>query len=66
MAQWSGNGIRTISGEAERGFLAGEPGRDIDIARRVGGTPRIGAEDRDSFGIVLGEYPDDGLPCCPG
>lgn len=37
-------------------FFAGESDQDIDIARRIGGSPRIGAEDRDPLGIVSGEY----------
>jgi len=45
--------------ELKEAFFAGEPDQDIEIARRVGGSPRIGAEDRDPLGIVSGEYRDD-------
>jgi len=43
-------------------FGAGEPNQNIDIARRAGFSPRVGAEDRDPLGTVPAEYRDDGLP----
>ena len=52
--------------ERKEAFFTGKPDQDIDVARRAGGSPCIGAEDRDPRGIMSGEYRNDRFPCGSG